>query len=387
MIASGPFQYDVFLSHNSKDKPRVRRLAARLRDAGLRVWLDDWMIRAGDIILLKVEEGLNQSRVLLLCMSPDAFGSGWVALERSTAMHRDPANTGRRFVPLLLADCELPDTVRIYKYVDFRNEAESAFSELLAACQTPTGPVADATAYMIPTESSPAATEAQWKLDTEIGHRLRLLPVLLEDVFTFTQLHSAKGAVLGYSEIRPRVGKLGEFDPLFPEFHRRSLFLLIWNLRERVADDEKRALDHALESAKALPHLFNHLVMLAPVGEEDSKWQIDREHLDRARAILRGLERSRWDTIGHFRLVDERPELPPHLALSLERYHSLVDRQLIGELTTPEKAELARLEDALDAFEAENRQPGESGFWGRHNRALRRLERRVARLSARQAGE
>ena len=32
------FQFDVFLSHNKKDKARVRRLAERLRAAGMRVW-------------------------------------------------------------------------------------------------------------------------------------------------------------------------------------------------------------------------------------------------------------------------------------------------------------------------------------------------------------
>jgi 3-oxoadipate enol-lactonase len=32
------FNYDVFLSHNSQDKPRVRKLAKRLKQAGLRVW-------------------------------------------------------------------------------------------------------------------------------------------------------------------------------------------------------------------------------------------------------------------------------------------------------------------------------------------------------------
>ena len=35
------FKYDVFLSHNAKDKPRVRRLAKRLKQAGLRVWFDE----------------------------------------------------------------------------------------------------------------------------------------------------------------------------------------------------------------------------------------------------------------------------------------------------------------------------------------------------------
>jgi WD40 repeat protein/RNase P subunit RPR2 len=132
------FTYDVFLSHNAKDKPKVRRLAERLKAAGVRVWLDEWVIQAGDIIALKVDEGLEQSRVLLLCISPAALASGWVALERSTAVHRDPANAGRRFIPLLLGDCALPDTLRRYKYVDFREESDAAFSEVLDICQPET---------------------------------------------------------------------------------------------------------------------------------------------------------------------------------------------------------------------------------------------------------
>ncbi len=132
---SAKFQFDVFLSHNAKDKPRVRRLAQRLKSAGLRVWFDEWTVRSGDIIALKVDEGLEQSRVLLMCVSRNALASGWVALERSTAIHRDPANDDRRFVPLLLSDCDLPDTLRRYKYVDFRDEAEVAFAEILEVCR------------------------------------------------------------------------------------------------------------------------------------------------------------------------------------------------------------------------------------------------------------
>jgi hypothetical protein len=70
------------------------------------VWFDEWIVRSGDIIELKVDEGLEQSRVLLLCVSQNALSSGWVTLERSTDVHRDPANDDRRFIPLLLADCE-----------------------------------------------------------------------------------------------------------------------------------------------------------------------------------------------------------------------------------------------------------------------------------------
>lgn len=133
----GPFPFDAFGSHNSKDKPRVRQLAERLKQAGLRVWLDEWNVRSGDIIALKVDYELEQSRVRLLCISPNALAAGWVALERSTAIHRDPSNAGRRFIPLLRADCDLADTLRRYKDVDFEEEAapESANLHPVTQCQ------------------------------------------------------------------------------------------------------------------------------------------------------------------------------------------------------------------------------------------------------------
>ena len=108
MNGESNLHYTVVLSHNAQDKPRVRRLAERLKqaalpmEAGLRLWFDEWNVAARDIIALKVGEGLEQSRVLLLCLSPHALASCWVTLERSTAIHRDPSNEGRRFIQLRL---------------------------------------------------------------------------------------------------------------------------------------------------------------------------------------------------------------------------------------------------------------------------------------------
>jgi WD40 repeat protein/GTPase SAR1 family protein len=129
------FTYDVFLSHNRQDKPRVRKIAERLRAAGLQVWFDEWVIKPGDDIYLAIEYGLEAARVQVLCLSPAALGSDWVKLERSTVLFRDPTNAGRRFVPLLLAECNLPDTLRRYKYLDFCEETEAAFEELLGVCR------------------------------------------------------------------------------------------------------------------------------------------------------------------------------------------------------------------------------------------------------------
>jgi phosphotransferase system HPr-like phosphotransfer protein/mannitol/fructose-specific phosphotransferase system IIA component (Ntr-type) len=125
-----PFDYDVFLSYNAKDGTRVRRLAKQLRTAGVRVWLDKWVIKPGDDIYLAIERGLEASRALVLCLSPAALGSEWVTMERNTVLFRDPSNARRRFIPLLLADCTLPDTLRRYRYVDYRHESGAAFEEL-----------------------------------------------------------------------------------------------------------------------------------------------------------------------------------------------------------------------------------------------------------------
>jgi len=126
MPQSPDFQYDVFLSHNTGDKPQVRRLAERLKQAGLRVWFEEWVIRPGDDIYLAIERGLEAARVQVLCLSPAALGSDWVALERSTVLFRDPTNAGRRFIPLVLADCHGKQACRKAAGLAVQAEGEKA---------------------------------------------------------------------------------------------------------------------------------------------------------------------------------------------------------------------------------------------------------------------
>ncbi len=57
----------------------------------------------------KIEEGLERPRVLVLCMSANAFGSDWAQLEAGTFRtgqrpFRDPLNKERRFLSLRLDD-------------------------------------------------------------------------------------------------------------------------------------------------------------------------------------------------------------------------------------------------------------------------------------------
>lgn len=133
------FTYDVFLSYSSKDKAVVRDIAERLRADGLRVWLEDWEIKprtAKAIRAKKIEEGLERSRTLVLCMSEHAFGSDWATLESQTFRFRDPLNKERRFIPLQIDEVSLRGTLVQFLCIGWRGEdRERAYPKLLEACR------------------------------------------------------------------------------------------------------------------------------------------------------------------------------------------------------------------------------------------------------------
>jgi len=130
------FKYDVFLSHSARDKPAVRELAQQLKANGLHVWFDEWEIHPGDSIPAKIEEGLEYSRVLVLCMSANAFGSDWTQLEAGTFRFRDPLNKERRFIPLRLDDTPIKSSLAQFLYIDWRaKDHEQQYAKLLDACR------------------------------------------------------------------------------------------------------------------------------------------------------------------------------------------------------------------------------------------------------------
>ncbi|MEO1445473.1 MAG: TIR domain-containing protein, partial [Cyanobacteria bacterium J06635_11] len=130
------FRYDVFLSHSSKDKDVVREIANRLKADSVRVWFDEWEIQPGDNIPHKLEEGLEHSRMLVLCMSAQAFGSDWAQLESNTFRFRDPLNQSRRFIPLRLDDAPLKGSLSQFSYIDWATkDQQKAYAQLLTACK------------------------------------------------------------------------------------------------------------------------------------------------------------------------------------------------------------------------------------------------------------
>lgn len=145
MDTNEQFSFDVFLSYSAKDKEVARDVAARLRADGLKVWFDEWEIDLENVHsparrhfqrTEKIEEGLERSRVLVLCMSAHAYGSDWAKMEASTFQFRDPLNKERRFIPLRLDGTTVKGALAQFLYIDwFPRDRGQRYAELLEACR------------------------------------------------------------------------------------------------------------------------------------------------------------------------------------------------------------------------------------------------------------
>jgi len=74
---------NIFISHNSKDKPLIEPIANHLADTFGRenVFYDSWSIQPGDDILDKMDDGLEKADIFFFFMSPNSLESNMVKIE------------------------------------------------------------------------------------------------------------------------------------------------------------------------------------------------------------------------------------------------------------------------------------------------------------------
>jgi len=127
----------VFLCHSSSDKPFARRLAMELVANGINVWIDEAEIGIGDSLIEKIESGISDSKYLILVLSKNSISSSWCTEELGIAMNGQIAQRGLDVLPVLIDDCEIPDSVKKKRYADFRNATgfDRVVAELCAAIQ------------------------------------------------------------------------------------------------------------------------------------------------------------------------------------------------------------------------------------------------------------
>ncbi|HSG39582.1 MAG TPA: toll/interleukin-1 receptor domain-containing protein, partial [Thermoanaerobaculia bacterium] len=114
--------FDVFLSHNSKDKPAVRELAESLFARGLKVWLDEWELVPGQPWQEALEEIIETTGASAMLVGKDGLGP-WQDKEMRGCLS-EFVERNLPVIPVLLPGApempKLPLFLKRFTWVDLR---------------------------------------------------------------------------------------------------------------------------------------------------------------------------------------------------------------------------------------------------------------------------
>lgn len=125
--------FDVFLCHNDKDKPEVKKIGEELKRRGIKPWLDEWEIRPGTSWPDVLQKQINQINAVAVFVGKEGVGP-WQNLELN-AYIRKFINIGCPVIPVLLGDASEEPTLPVFlegmQYVDFRKPVTNPMEQLI----------------------------------------------------------------------------------------------------------------------------------------------------------------------------------------------------------------------------------------------------------------
>ncbi|MCK4342498.1 MAG: toll/interleukin-1 receptor domain-containing protein [Phycisphaerae bacterium] len=124
--------FDVFLSHSYLDAVAVRELACRLEDeAGFRVWLDKWVLKAGKSWQQEIVRGIENAAACAVCIGAES-PQRWFANEIELALSKQAQRpTSFAVIPVLLQGANkqnVPALLHLRTWADFRKGHDSAYA-------------------------------------------------------------------------------------------------------------------------------------------------------------------------------------------------------------------------------------------------------------------
>lgn len=113
----------VFLSHSSKDKKIVDEIFNQFQINEIGAWYDKYQIEPGDSVTEKINQGLDESDIGIICISNNFLNSpsGWTKNELNYFIQRRMHNPDKPFIVVNfdVPHDELPPLVQDYRYIDF----------------------------------------------------------------------------------------------------------------------------------------------------------------------------------------------------------------------------------------------------------------------------
>src|SRR5215207_2599398 len=108
----------AFISYSRLNKEFATKLAKGLRAAKYPVWFDQLDIPTGARWDDEVEKALRECNIFMIILTPASIGSENVKDEIGYAIDR-----GKRILPVLLEECDVPLRLRRFQYVDFTTKS------------------------------------------------------------------------------------------------------------------------------------------------------------------------------------------------------------------------------------------------------------------------
>ncbi len=124
----------VLLVGTASDANLLKQLATRLQRDGIDARVGTPASGTNDPAA-PLRENLEAANTLVVATSPSLLQTDWPWLEQASLPFRDSREGIRRFVPLSLEECVLPETARRFRAIRWRpGEEESGYTQLLLAC-------------------------------------------------------------------------------------------------------------------------------------------------------------------------------------------------------------------------------------------------------------
>lgn len=93
--------YDIFIAHASEDKDAIARpLYNALIDSGISVWFDEAVIKLGDSLRRRIDEGLSKCRYGVVILSPHFLSKEWPQRELDGLVARETASGDKAVLPI-----------------------------------------------------------------------------------------------------------------------------------------------------------------------------------------------------------------------------------------------------------------------------------------------
>jgi hypothetical protein len=148
----GESEYHVFVSYRSTDREWAMSLVARLEDAGLRVFIDQRELVAGEHLAGQLQSALSRSRAAVVLVSRGWLESGWCQEEANVLIKRGAEDKQFKLIPLRLDDSAMPPMLDSRLWLDFKGKPRAEGDEvgrLLYALIGKDAPSADSAAGRI----------------------------------------------------------------------------------------------------------------------------------------------------------------------------------------------------------------------------------------------